>query len=192
MEASETKGVTKTHTQSFEFLITQEDRLLWNIKRMDQYMAFKEMISKFPAFHYTNSFITMVTRVQYLTLTSTSRMQPTPWHCIYDALHILSPHSRFSPPCCLVPSGCPLQCRWKNTERFHIYPVHRQSTWQFGFFLSSGISMTELPMTMRDQYAKTQKVKPEIETPRRNVCSAVFMVDTQYLVIVSCPKCPFQ
>lgn len=51
----------------------------------------------------------------------------------------------------------------------------------------------ELPITMEDQYPKTQKLKPEIEIPQKQ-CLFDGIYDS-YAISgnrVSCPKCQFQ
>ena len=101
-----------------------------------------------------------------------------------DALYILSPHSS----CRLVPSGWALQRLWNNTERFNIYPVHRRSTWQFGYLLSSGRATNYDDRSIReDAKAKTGNWNPQSQCLLGGIYDSYSISGNR----VSWPKCQF-
>ena len=120
----------------------------------------------------------------------TSRMR-RPWPALGrsargggDALYILSPHSS----CRLVPSGWAFQRHRNNTERFNISPVHRRSTWQFGYLLSSDRATNYDDRSIRENAkAKTGNWNPQTQCLFGGIYGSYSISGTR----VSWPKCQF-
>ena len=84
-----------------------------------------QLVKKFPAFHGTRMFITVLTSVRHLSLSWVSPIQsiyphPTSWRSII----ILSTHLRLGLPSGLFPSGFPTKTPY--TPSSHPYAPHAQ------------------------------------------------------------------
>ena len=84
-----------------------------------------QLVKKFPAFHGTRRFITVLTSVRHLSLSRASPIQaayphPTSWRSIL----ILSTHLRLGLPSGLLPSGFPTKTLY--TPSPHSYAPHAQ------------------------------------------------------------------
>ena len=116
----------------------KEKRIYWNLKEKTyvltpwcrvllEKLTGLQLVKKFPAFHGTRRFITVLTSFRHLSLSLASPIQsiyphPTYWRSIL----ILSTHLRLGLPSGLFPSGFPTKTLY--TPSPHPYAPHAQLT----------------------------------------------------------------